>query len=77
MIRLIFLGKLVDVAGSAEKLVEAETLEEVFSRLPSQLADALRCEKICVALNGRVISEDVPSLKNGDELAFLPPVSGG
>ena len=42
------------------------------------LADAIRADTVKVALNGKVLldREDL-SAKRGDEIALLPPVSGG
>ena len=42
------------------------------------LADAILDERVKVALNGAVLSNrEALVARNGDEVAFLPPVSGG
>lgn len=76
--RLVFLGKLADLAGCAEMPVEAGPLEAALAGLDPGLASALRDERIRIALNGDLVAESGGVvLAEGDELAFLPPVSGG
>lgn len=76
--KLVFLGKLADLAGTGEQTVEPGSLAELIAAMPVQLAMALSEDKVRWALNGQLVSrESVPSLAAGDELAFLPPVSGG
>ena len=76
--RLVFLGRLADLAGCGEMAVAAGPLEAVLAGLPPELALGLCDERIRRALNGELLG-DVGSvvLVEGDELAFLPPVSGG
>ncbi|RLG53673.1 MAG: molybdopterin synthase sulfur carrier subunit [Thermoproteota archaeon] len=67
-----------DAAGVKEALVElrdgakvSELLEELYSRWPK-----LRDEKdVIVLVNGKPSSS--LELKEGDEVALIPPVSGG
>lgn len=78
MARLVFLGRLQDVAGAAERVVAAAPLADVLATLPPELALALTDERVRWALNGELIAEQGGIvLAEGDELAFLPPVSGG
>jgi molybdopterin synthase sulfur carrier subunit len=75
---LVFLGRLADLAGSGEQAVASGPLADVLAGLPVALALALTEERVRWALNGQLVSrESVPILAEGDELAFLPPVSGG
>ena len=54
------------------------SLDLLLSRLEPELASALSAERIKLALNGALIFDRSSlTLKDGDELAFLPPVSGG
>jgi molybdopterin synthase sulfur carrier subunit len=77
-IKLVFLGRLEDVAGAAERQVDAASaLAEVLDALEPELASALRGERVRLALNGSVVAGGKLALSDGDELAFLPPVSGG
>lgn len=78
MAKLVFLGKLADLAGAAERDVAPGLLSDVLAALPVQLAVALLDERVRVALNGDLIAHpEGVELQAGDELAFLPPVSGG
>jgi molybdopterin synthase sulfur carrier subunit len=78
-IKLVFLGRLEDAAGAAERKVDTVTsIEAVLCALDPELAAALRADKVKLAVNGLLVRDrDEPVLKDGDELAFLPPVSGG
>lgn len=74
----MFLGRLEDAAGAPELAVAGGTLAEVLARLESALAAALSSERIKLALNGTIAADRAGLvLADGDELAFLPPVSGG
>ena len=76
--RLVFLGRLQDLAGGAEREVAPAPLAEVLADLPPELALAVTEERVRWALNGELIAEQGGIvLGEGDELAFLPPVSGG
>ena len=75
----MFLGRLEDAAGAAEREVAvAGPLAAILATLDPDLAEVLAGERIKLALNGAlVIDRAALLLKDGDELAFLPPVSGG
>lgn len=76
--RLVFLGRLEDLAGTAELAVPSGPLEQVLAGLDRELAVALLDDRVRLALNGRLLAESGGiMLGAGDELAFLPPVSGG
>lgn len=82
MIRLVFLGKLADLAGCETLEVASPTAgirwPELVAALPSKLAEGLSAETAKVALNGSVLADrEALVARNGDEIAFLPPVSGG
>jgi molybdopterin synthase sulfur carrier subunit len=76
--RLVFLGRLEDIAGVAEREVPGGALADVLAKLDSDLVAALSGERIRLAVNGTLIADRGSIvLGEGDELAFLPPVSGG
>lgn len=76
--KLVFLGRLEDLAGSSELAVEPGPLEAVLGKLPVELAVALLADRVRIALNGTLlVDRGGIVLSDGDELAFLPPVSGG
>ena len=74
----MFLGRLRDLAGGAERQVGAAngTVADLIASLEPQLADELASERVRVAVNGTLASRAC-AIADGDEIAFLPPVSGG
>ncbi|HQS71383.1 MAG: thiamine biosynthesis protein ThiS [Novosphingobium sp. 28-62-57] len=78
MARLVFMGRLEDVAGTGEMSVAPGPVEQVLAALDPALAVQLLGEKVRMALNGQLLTDmGGVTLGQGDELAFLPPVSGG
>jgi sulfur-carrier protein len=78
-VKLVFLGKLADLAGAGEKDV-AGPLDwaGLIAALPGPLGEAAKGEKVKLALNGTVLADKTAlEAGNGDEVALLPPVSGG
>ncbi len=80
VVRVLFFGAARDAAGCAESEVtlagsanRAEALEKILSEYP-QLRRFGR--SLLFAVNQEYASEDI-RIKNGDELALFPPVSGG
>lgn len=78
-LKLVFLGRLEDAAGAPEREVAfAPSLTTVLAALEPGLAAELQGERIRWAVSGALVRRDaLPVLKEGDEIAFLPPVSGG
>ena len=85
-VKLVFLGKLADLAGVSESEFADTSGETDWADLlgwledwgSEELADAVRGEKVRLALNGRVLADKTALIaKDGDEVALLPPVSGG
>ena len=78
-LKLVFLGRLEDAAGVSECDIEVlESIDAVLAALEPGLATALKADRIKIAVNGVLVHDrDAPSLRDGDEVAFLPPVSGG
>jgi molybdopterin synthase sulfur carrier subunit len=80
MIRLVFLGRLADLAGAPELVLSVDgptPLDAILAGLEPSLAAALRDPRIKLALNGALTASAGLVATPGDELAFLPPVSGG
>ena len=74
-VKLVFLGKLADLAGLPEREVAAPL---DWPGLVVALGEALTGEKVKLALNGTVLADKTSlSASDGDEVALLPPVSGG
>ncbi len=77
-VKLLFLGRLEDVAGAPSRLAEAGSLSDLIAGLAPDLARAVSAERIRIAVNGHLVADRAGlSLADGDEVAFLPPVSGG
>ncbi len=78
MAKLVFLGRLEDRAGCAEIAVTPGPLADILAGLDPALALDLLGERVRWALNGKLVGEsEAMVLAEEDELAFLPPVSGG
>jgi molybdopterin synthase catalytic subunit len=79
-VRILFFGMLKDVAGRASDLLnlpEHSTLGDVFihyERITPRLGELV--DSIAISINQEFAGPD-SKLKEGDEIAFLPPVSGG
>jgi len=86
MITVIFLGKLADFAGVGQctlawpdgALGYSQLIDALGRQLNSAIAAAAGDEKVKLALNGAVLPDKSElSAHDGDEIALLPPVSGG
>jgi molybdopterin synthase sulfur carrier subunit len=80
VVRLVFLGRLEDLAGALERdipLAAPTPLADVLATLPADLAAALTASRIRLARNGTLTPAEGLTVSPNDELAFLPPVSGG
>jgi len=78
-ITLVFLGKLADLAGAGEKPVAAPLdWPGLLDALPGPLGVAVQGERTRVAVNGALLADKTTlAAQDGDEIALLPPVSGG
>jgi len=78
-VTIVFLGPLQDIAGVASLEVAAPLdWAGLLDKVDPEVAEQLRDDRVNVACSGRVLS-DKQSLQaeDGDEVALLPPVSGG
>lgn len=78
-VRLVFLGKLADLAGAPERAVEGPLdWSALVDTLKDDLGEWLSGDKVKLAVNGALLA-DRAALRaiDGDEVALLPPVSGG
>ncbi len=78
-VRLVFLGKLADLAGAPEaEVVGPLDWKGLIEALPGPLGEVAKGEKVRLAVNGAVLSDkSALAAADGDEIALLPPVSGG
>jgi molybdopterin synthase catalytic subunit len=81
MVTVKLFAMLKEKAGTAEVVLtdRPETVQDLLSvmgsRFPS-LRDLLSCDRILVSVNQEFVRPDTP-LKDGDEVALMPPFSGG
>ena len=79
MARVTMFGALQQVAGWRERSFEVASLNQLRAELAAEdeILDARLCGPGVVAVvNHEMVRGDHP-LEPGDEVAFLPPVSGG
>ena len=80
-LRVLFLGKLADLAGQGERVIDSAgplDWQGLLGALDPLLAGELDGPKVRVAVNGTILADKTAlSVGEGDEIAFLPPVSGG
>lgn len=78
-LKLVFLGRLEDAAGEPERAVlHVPGYDLLLAGLETDLVAALADPRIKLAVNGEIVSDRASMVfADGDELAFLPPVSGG
>lgn len=79
-VRVLFFGQLKEIVGSPQEeaeLSDGARVEDLFERYGRRFPklDAFR-ESIAPSLNQEYTDWRAP-LASGDEVAFLPPVSGG
>ncbi len=77
-VRLLYFASLRDAAGCSHEdvQVEAATLGELYDAARARHAFALPRERLRVACNGQ-FARWTDATAEGDEIAFIPPVSGG
>jgi molybdopterin synthase sulfur carrier subunit len=79
MARVLLFGRLADVAGWRDRMIEAPSLSALRARLAGEdsgLAEALGGRGVQVALDQVIVRGDATLLPT-TEVAFLPPMSGG
>jgi molybdopterin synthase sulfur carrier subunit len=77
-VRMLYFASLRDVAGCDQEALDVEmiSLSDLYEAVRSRHGFAMPRERLRVARNGAFARwEDVAA--DGDEIAFIPPVSGG
>jgi molybdopterin synthase sulfur carrier subunit len=86
VIRVVYLGKLADTAGKPEsqfgssngELDWPDLVEVLRNHVNPHIAEAANDTRTRIAVNGELLAEKTYLVaKDGDEIALLPPVSGG
>lgn len=77
-LKLLYFASLADRAGRSEETLDstARTPRELYAEVAAAHGFAFRAERLRVAVNGAFVGWD-HALGAGDEVVFLPPVSGG
>jgi molybdopterin synthase catalytic subunit len=79
-VRVLFFGRLKDIVGRAEEQAEVSDgarVEDLFERYGRNFPELARFRASVVASVNQEFAEWRAPLAAGDEVAFLPPVSGG
>ena len=78
--KVLFFGQLKDIVHRAEDTLEADgplSLEQVFERYAGEFPKLAGLWSSIVFARNQQFSEASTAVEDGDEIAFLPPVSGG
>jgi len=78
-VTILFLGPLRDLAGEPSREVEAPLdWTALLEAVGPEVAEQLKQERVNVACGGKVLADKTMlDAGHGDEVALLPPVSGG
>jgi molybdopterin converting factor subunit 1 len=79
-VKVLFFGRLKEIAGVAEEFVEltrGSRIQELFAHLVARRAEFASYRRSVVASRNQEFAAWSTPLDSGDEIAFLPPVSGG
>lgn len=79
MARVLMFGALQDLAGWRERSIDAHSLDGLRAMLATEdagLAERLKSLGVFAVVNKVMVRGDRP-LSPDDEVAFVPPVSGG
>ena len=78
-VRIVFLGPLRDMAGRDASEVPAPLdWTGLIEAVGAQVAEQLQDERVNIACAGRVLADKAALMaREGEEVALLPPVSGG
>jgi sulfur-carrier protein len=83
MVRLVFLGKFRGLARSALETdlpLDVATLADLkdwIARRDPHLGEAMAATPLQMVLNHEIVRDMAQGVCDGDEVAFLPPMSGG
>ena len=79
-VRVLFFGRLKEIVGCAEdraELSEGARVEDLFARYGSRFPELAKFRASVMASVNQEFAEWRAPLASADEVAFLPPVSGG
>jgi molybdopterin converting factor subunit 1 len=79
-VKVLFFGRLKEIVGCAEDtvdLVQGALIESLFARYGARYPELADFRPALVASRNQEFAAWSTPLRAGDEVAFLPPVSGG
>ena len=79
-LKVLFFGRLKELTGRAEDSIEpagATTIEQLFALYSARFPELAKYRSSVVASRNQEFAAWDTPLRTGDEVAFLPPVSGG
>jgi molybdopterin converting factor subunit 1 len=79
-VKVLFFGRVRELAGhreEAQELPEGATIADLFERCTRRFPDLAGFRSSLVASRNQEFAAWDTKLAHGDEIAFLPPVSGG
>ena len=79
-VTVLFFGRLKDIASQARDsadCADATTIEQLFALYASRCPELAKYRSSVVASRNQEFAAWDTPLHSGDEVAFLPPVSGG
>jgi molybdopterin converting factor subunit 1 len=79
-VKVLFFGRLKDVIGQSEDsldLNDSSTIEQLFALYSERVPELAKYRSSVVASRNQEFAAWNTLLRSGDEVAFLPPVSGG
>jgi molybdopterin synthase sulfur carrier subunit len=79
-VSVLFFGRLKELTGHAEDSIEfadATTIEQLFALYAARYPELAKYRSSVVASRNQEFAAWDTPLLSGDEVAFLPPVSGG
>src|SRR5712692_6740336 len=79
-VHVLFFGRLKEIVGRAEEeaeLSEGARVEDLFARYGNRFPELAQFRPSVAASINQEFAEWRATLSAGDEVAFLPPVSGG
>jgi molybdopterin synthase sulfur carrier subunit len=79
-VKVLFFGRLKELTGHAEDSLEfadAATIEQLFVHYAARHPELAKYRTSVVASRNQEFAAWDTPLRSGDEVAFLPPVSGG
>ncbi len=79
-LKVLFFGRLKEIVGHAEESLastDAATIEQLFALYAARHPELAKFRPSLVASRNQEFAAWDTPLHTGDEVAFLPPVSGG